>query len=248
MAIENNPLQSKLTDLGNKCPWFVKQELFEPHEPNICNMVCTCLLCYQSSFLENIPLNKQRRFTESWYLAVGHNFVLFSQSKSKIKWSIWYWVRQNDRYIWISRRVYCKLSKWWQFVSNVGSILFSVTDILKPNIRGTMYALAGEFGRPTDIGRCKGLHLEKKKKKQLTIPLVLSQAIALETFERRLQLVQSRSAARKWWYYSVHIHLFKNLWKIFRTAACIRRGSSHFHFGNSLNLLPDDFLDDLKSL
>ena len=50
--------------------------------------------------------------------------------------------------------------------------------------------------RPTleDVRACIW---KKKKKKQLTIPLVLSQAIGLETFERRLQLVQPRSAARK---------------------------------------------------
>ena len=34
----------------------------------------------------------------------------------------------------ISRRVYCKLSKCWQFASNVGLILFPVTAILEPNI------------------------------------------------------------------------------------------------------------------
>ena len=40
--------------------WFVKQELFERHKPNICNVV-RCFLWHQSSFLQNIPLNKQSK-------------------------------------------------------------------------------------------------------------------------------------------------------------------------------------------
>ena len=46
--------------LLNQDHWFVKQELFEGHEPNTCN-VAHCFLWYQSSFLENIPWNKQRK-------------------------------------------------------------------------------------------------------------------------------------------------------------------------------------------
>lgn len=46
-------------------------------------------------------------------------------------------------------------------------------------MQGTPYALAGECGRSTVIGGYKGLHW----KKQLTIPLGLSQAIVLETYD-----------------------------------------------------------------
>ena len=46
-------------------------------------------------------------------------------------------------------------------------------------MQGTPYALAGECGRSTVIGGYKGLHW----KKQLTIPLGLSQVIVLETYD-----------------------------------------------------------------
>ena len=46
-------------------------------------------------------------------------------------------------------------------------------------MQGTSYVLAGESGRSTVIGGYKGLHW----KKQLTIPLGLSQAIVLETYD-----------------------------------------------------------------
>ena len=47
----------------------------------------------------------------------------------------------------------------------------------------------------------------------------------------------------------MYIYLFKNPWKIFRIAACIRRGnSSYVHFDNFCNLLPDYILDYLKAL
>ena len=36
---------------------------------------------------------------------------------------------------------------------------------------------------------------------------------------------------------------------MFRTAACIRPGNSRYvHFDKSFNILPDDILDDLKTL
>ena len=56
------------------------------------------------------------------------------------------------------------------------------------NIGGTSYASAGESGKSTITGRCKGLHWEKKDKKQLTTPLELSQAIALEIYDRRIAI------------------------------------------------------------
>ena len=63
-----------------------------------------------------------------------------------------------------------------------------MTDILELNIGGTSYALAGESGKSTITGGCKGLHWEKKDKKQLTTPLELSQAIALEIYDRRIAI------------------------------------------------------------
>ena len=82
--------------------------------------------------------------------------------------------------------IYYKLSRCWQFAINVRSILFPATDILEPNIRGTLYVLAGESGRSTVIGGCKGLDWKKKEKKQLTIQLGVSQATALETYDRKI--------------------------------------------------------------
>ena len=46
--------------LLNQGHWFVKQELFERHKPNICNVV-RCFFWHQSSFLQNIPLSKQSK-------------------------------------------------------------------------------------------------------------------------------------------------------------------------------------------
>ena len=54
--------------LGNLGHWFVKQELFEEHEPNICN-VARYFIWHQSSFLENITLNKQSKIY--WKLVSG---------------------------------------------------------------------------------------------------------------------------------------------------------------------------------
>ena len=50
--------------LLNQDHWFVKQELFERDEPNICN-VAHCFLWYQSSFQISHETSKGRRFTES---------------------------------------------------------------------------------------------------------------------------------------------------------------------------------------
>ena len=58
-------------------------------------------------------------------------------------------------------------------------ILFSAAAILKQNIIRAKYVLPGESGGLAVIGGCKGLHWKKKGKKQLTIPLALSQSIAL---------------------------------------------------------------------
>ena len=46
--------------LLNQGHWFLKQELLEWDEPNICNMV-RYYLWHQSNFLQNIPLNKQSK-------------------------------------------------------------------------------------------------------------------------------------------------------------------------------------------
>ena len=135
---------------------------------------------------------KTRRFSESWYLAVGHSFSLFSQSR--IKCSVWYWVRQNDRYTWISRGVYCKLSRCWQFARNVGLILFLAADILETSIQGTSSLLAGESGISTLIEGCKGLYW----KTQLTIKNTSHSAWNLWYKDCNWWSLEQKSAARKW--------------------------------------------------
>ena len=72
-----------------------------------------------------------------------------------------------------------------QYASNVGSILFLAIDILEPNIRGTLYALVGEFRRSVVIGECKGLDL-KQREKATNHQLGLSQVIASETYNRKI--------------------------------------------------------------
>ena len=64
---------------------------------------------------------------------------------------------------------------------------------MEPNIGGTSYTLAGQSGKSTITGGCKGLHWEKKDKKQLTTPLELSQAIALEIYDIRIAIGATES-------------------------------------------------------
>ena len=127
--------------------------------------------------------SKARTFNESWHLAVVYDFVLFNQSR--IKRSVWYWVRQNDKYSRISRGVYYKLSNCWQFANNVGSIIYSAANLLKPNIRRISLCSQVNPGERASLDDVRD-YIGRKAKKQKTVLLALSQATALEICDRRI--------------------------------------------------------------